>query len=197
MKRLFLLALFFPAVIYAQNVVPSRIEIIHTFSFGNPFNYNPYPRSDMDSGMPDFFWIDQGKCAISGTYRNNYFIFNDKWENIFTTKSEYGRAYRASSVKYVLLGKNYFTPGGSGALDTVFWIFLKENFSKPAYEVNTRSMSLYSSSVYLSGNIVFALGGDSTDDLVTWELLGNGSVKFRDGQETKKWLAEGNAEAYG
>ena len=123
MKRVLLLLAILPTVLLSQVEAQSQIKIVHTFTFGNPFNYSIVSSPDSDSGMGYLLFPVDGSCYISGTYNNRYFLFNENWDNIFSTVGRFGSVYHSQSSHYILLGNNNIT----GDVQTTFWLFSKDN----------------------------------------------------------------------
>jgi hypothetical protein len=187
MKMRVFLFLVIPFAASAQPRYASTIEILHSFSFNDPYEYSNRPAPDEVSGMTDLLPLENGMFFIAGTSQQKYFLYDSNWQIKYSLSGKVGHTYHAQSLHYILLGNE-----SGSEIRTIFRIVGKEDPIKVLYEVDQKGYS--GTSFYLSDKIVFF---NSYQGLVSWELLANRKTAFRDKNETKKWLEDGNALLYG
>lgn len=194
MKRLIKLTIFL--LFIGTNVFSQQFEMIRAFPFGSPFDY--FTSWDKVEGSRSgfgglTFWESYSIAADAST--GDWIIF-DNIEATQVSERIHGKNESFSVVrgKNLLFGSTY--PGGtiriinSGAPIQEPSYIIKIPFNTPKEEV------LKPDTIpYMTGNILFA--ETLKRELISWELLANGSVNYRGISDTNKWLDAGNAEKIG
>ncbi len=180
------------------NILAQEFKIIKTFPFNQPFPY--YETWDPYEGRRP------GVRVLTITSKDNYIIRE--------TGSNLWRVYDAMNNEQAVIvptffgsfqcltGKSMLGFGDLGSPESTFYIFDESlGLQKPTYlikaptELEGLNVINTQESPYLTGTTLFAL--TSGGDVVSWELLPNGRITYRNIDETKSWLAEGNAERLG
>ncbi|MDR2897905.1 MAG: hypothetical protein LBU99_03750 [Spirochaetaceae bacterium] len=202
-KILLILLMVIRVCVYGQ-----QISIAKVLPFGEPIQY--YTEWDRnEGGAPgiaifritsngNFFLKDVGGDIrkYSADEVPLWRVYDSEMEEQISIES----MFQGTSTDGVIGRYFYFgTRGGSEG-----WIRVYDeriSLTTPAYIFGTRKgltgRDVLSGSTppYITGNIFF--WETSNGDLVSWELLGEGQTQYRGIEETKQWLAEGNAEKVG
>lgn len=170
-------------VALAQTVTNGTIEEIRRFDFGRPFPFVAKPQGDDDSGVGPIYFTGDNRMVLTGTYNNLRFVYDKDGNLLQTLPGQFGGPFSLSTIRYTA----FFDAGGG---DVNAWIYPKDDFTKPLWQIRQTGRNNVSlSTTFINKNMIFSKGPGRSGSLVSWELLESGVVRFRNEQETADWLA--------